>query len=290
MNNNINNYLLNQNDQQQYINPQSFETQNGQTQKMNQFQNQGVFQDQQIRVQFFKNLYCFLFFEFLFNLVMIALGIYTDMIFWLLRLYEICYYDEENYQYCFYGVEPSWLFYVSLFISLILQFMLYFKGNLVRNAPVNYIVLILQIVFFGFTFTTINIFWALRLLPIAVWITWGGTFLIIGVFTILAFLQKREISWQVGAIVILGISLTLFIIWIFTFHYYPLWAKFLSLVVILIYGFYLILETRLMMSQGRFNLYTNDYLIGSLLLNGLMLQPLVRIFEILSNAFGNRSM
>ncbi|CAD8214137.1 unnamed protein product [Paramecium pentaurelia] len=105
------------------------------------------------------------------------------------------------------------------------------------------------------------------------------------------FLGKVKIIpyFIVGTVVILGISLPLIFIWMLTYHYYPLWAKFVCLIVILSYGFYLIFETRLILSQERFNLDTNDYLIGSLLLNGLMLQLLVRIFEILFNAYGRRN-
>ncbi|CAD8093258.1 unnamed protein product [Paramecium primaurelia] len=290
MNNNFNNYLLNQNTQQQYLNPQSFETQNGKPQIMNQFEclqftiflDQGEFQNTIIRAEFIQNMYSFLTIEFFLNLGMISLGLYTRMDLWLVHWKYEC---SEYLKDC---LTPSWLFYVSLIISLILQFTLYFGGNIARKAPINYIVLILYLVFFGFTFTTICIFMELSLRQMGVWVTWGITFLIIASFMIIGFVNKKEVSLKMGAIIIFGISIpfTLFLIF-FTFNH--IWEKCVYGLIIIIYGCYLMLETRLIMSKGRLNLQSNDYLIGSLLLYGLMLQPLVRIFDILLKIFGRSS-
>ncbi|CAD8056019.1 unnamed protein product [Paramecium sonneborni] len=284
MNNNQNLYLLNA--QQQYYNPYSFETQGEQTQELNFFNYQGQFQSSNIRSEFIQNMYTFLAIEFLFNLGMMALGFYTGMGSWLVRLN--CLQDfEEGFE--FYScLTPSWLFYVSLFVSIILQMMLYFGGNFARKDPLNYVVLLLQLIFFGFTFATICIFMVLSLQELVVWITWGLIFIIILIFKILGVLNKKEISLLQGAIIIVGASIPLILILIFL-RYRLIWEKCLSGFIIVIYGIYLMFETRFIMSNKRLNLQLDQYLFGSLLLNGLMFQPLVRIFEMIFFAFGRNN-
>ncbi|CAD8183593.1 unnamed protein product [Paramecium pentaurelia] len=291
----MNNYLLDQNNQQKYLNPQTFETLDGRVQKMNQFEFQDYQKDSQIRVDFFKKMYSFLTFEFLFNFGMIALGFDTDLKELLIHTYYQCY-EQQNYIICDYHNSPAWLFYVSLIISIILQFTLYFGGTIVRKTPVNYIIFILYLVFYGFTLSAISIFMAISQGKLAVWITWTVDLLIILTFTIYGYFKRERFLSQVNiipyfivsAIIIFCIAIPfVFFLIMYNFHY--AWMGFFYGLVSIMYGFYLMLETRSIMRKGGLILQIDDYLAGSLLLYGLMVQPLVRIFELLKETCGNRS-
>ncbi|CAD8182565.1 unnamed protein product [Paramecium octaurelia] len=263
MSNTFNNYLLDQNSSQQNLNPQSFETQNVIALNTIQIESlysifsldQSQFSDSIVRAQFLRNMYSFLTLEFLLNLVMIALAFYTPMGFWLVSINKGCRYEYNEYENC--KLIPSWLFYVSLFTSIVLQFTIYFGGITTRNAPINYLLLVLYLIFYGFTFSTICIFMLISLGQIGVWATWG-----------------------VEAIIIFGTSILLTIILLLATR---IWWVLLTAFISIIYGFYLILEARLIIGTGRLNLQPDEYLVGSLLLYGLILQPLVRIFDIVDS-------
>ncbi|CAD8087760.1 unnamed protein product [Paramecium primaurelia] len=282
----MNNYLLDQNNQQKYLNPQTFETLDGRAQKMNQFEFQDYQKDSQIRVDFFKKMYSFLTFEFLFNFGMIALGFDTDLKELLIHTYYQCY-EQQNYIICDYHNSPAWLFYVSLIISIILQFTLYFGGTIVRKAPVNYIIFILYLVFYGFTFSAISIFMAISQGRLSVWITWTVDLLNnLNIYNL--WVLKKERDFLVNAIIIFCIAIPfVFFLIMYNFHY--AWMGFFYGLVSIMYGFYLMLETRSIMRKGGLILQIDDYLAGSLLLYGLMVQPLVRIFELVKETCGNRS-
>ncbi|CAD8050161.1 unnamed protein product [Paramecium sonneborni] len=137
-NSNQDNYLLNQNTQQRYLNIQSFETQSEQTLKIIDFSYSNEFQDLSGRFDFIKKMYIFLTVEFFINYVFLMLGIYTDMINWLYHLFLVCKF-ENGIEMCEIEFWPTWLFYFSLSISIVLQFILYFGVVFLRQVRTLYI-------------------------------------------------------------------------------------------------------------------------------------------------------
>ncbi|CAD8060761.1 unnamed protein product [Paramecium primaurelia] len=283
-----------QQQQQQYYNPQAFDTQDGKVQKMND--NYGYladFQDAYIRADFVKKVYTLLTLELLITLVMIALGLYTGMAFWLVQLeggfLTECFYSGYGPIICNTGYylypAPTWLFYVSFFAALILQCMLYCGGNIARKAPTNYVVLLLYIIFFGFTLTTFCILMAIYWGQAIVWQAWGITFVIVFALTLYACKTKTDFSFKIGAIFILCPTILMLVImsciWWSAVIYILLCTLF-----IVFYGFYLIWETQLIMGKGKLKLSIDDYVIGSLLLYATIIQLFLRIIEILAIARG----
>ncbi|CAD8091307.1 unnamed protein product [Paramecium primaurelia] len=283
MNSSFNNQSLDQNGQQQYVNQQFFETSGGNTQKITQSQTQDQSDNFQLRAQFFQKMYVCVTIEFAIYLVIISLGFHTNMGTWLITLQEAC---IMLIDYCTYSLAPTVLFYISLIVSLLLQFTLYFS-NCAREAPLKQIVIILYQVSFGLTITTISIFMAISFLEGPVWMIWGNTLLIILMFTIFGCVKQSEITWKIGAIIIVGTTIPIMIILILI-DTSVVWQKIVGAVIVITYGFYLILDTKFMMNKGRINL-ENEYWRGSLLLSGLMFQPLVRIIEYLFDIFRNRN-
>jgi FtsH-binding integral membrane protein len=89
------------------------------------------FADSYVRADFVKKVYTLLTLELGFTLGMIALGLYTGMASWLVSIYDevMCFctvgsigYTKTEYCDCgFYSAPyPTWLFYVSFFVSIIL--------------------------------------------------------------------------------------------------------------------------------------------------------------------------
>ncbi|CAD8192137.1 unnamed protein product [Paramecium pentaurelia] len=123
----------------------------------------------------------------------------------------------------------------------------------------------------------------------------GKTLLIILMFTIFGCVKQSEITWKsiyqsifiIGAIIIVGTTIPIMIILILI-DTSVVWQKIVGAVIVITYGFYLILDTKFMMNKGRINL-ENEFWRGSLLLSGLMFQPLVRIIEYLFDIFKNRN-
>ncbi|CAD8167851.1 unnamed protein product [Paramecium pentaurelia] len=302
MNNNYSqdNYLLNKDTLKQYENPSPFETQDEKAQKMDQFQQYIEFSDDQVRVYFLKKVYILLTIEFFINLGMVALGLYTEMLNWFVNMNFdcwlpgpiVCDYDRfksiqcksNGGASCNIHPTPTWLFYISLIISLILQFTCYFGGQTARKAPLHYVTLILYIIFFGFTLTTICIFMALSLGTITVWLVWGDTFLVIAAMTFYVYVKKSEFPFKDGAILIIStamlmVFIKLLIQFVFVLEYF--YCALFSI----IYGFYLMFETKFIMGKGKQQLTIDNYLIGSLLLYALIIQFLVRIYELLEKVF-----
>ncbi|CAD8166585.1 unnamed protein product [Paramecium octaurelia] len=284
-----------QQQQQQYYNPQAFDTSDGKAQKVNNnIGYLGDFQDSYIRADFVKKVYTLLTMELLITLGMIALGLYTRMINWLVYIevdeFDVCYYQAFGPIRCsgpIYYLQPypTWLFYVSFFIALIMQCALYCGGNLARKAPANYIVLFLYIVFFGFTLTTFCILMALYWGQAIVWQAWGITFMIVFALTLYACKTKTDFSFKIGAIFILCPTMLMLVIMLCIWWSYVVYIMLCTLFIV-IYGFYLIWETQLIMGKGKLKLSIDDYVIGSLLLYATIIQLFLRIIEILAIARG----
>ncbi|CAD8182523.1 unnamed protein product [Paramecium octaurelia] len=274
MNNNSNNDLADQNTSQQSFNIQPLETSKGIAESTNQAIYSADFSDPYVRGEFLKKMYCSLIGQFLYNLFMIILTFYAGLINWLVTEQDC---GERNSEYCV--VTPNWLFYVSLVVSIIFSFAIYFGGSTVRKGPIKYLILIFYPLFYGFTFSAIFAFMIYHMHSMGVWEILTSLFLIL-VFLNIAYCNRREISCICKTIVVIVPPILLAVVFV------PiksvLFGIFLQGTVIsMFYGFYLLLESSFIMDSKRLNLQPEDYQITSLLLNGLIVQPLVRAVDII---------
>ncbi|CAD8085198.1 unnamed protein product [Paramecium primaurelia] len=170
------------------------------------------FQDPQRRVDFVKNMYNFLTLEFFITSLIIALGMETGVMGWLGYEFEECHNYNENDWECIIYIWLSPLFYVSLAISILLQFSLYFVVNTLRKDPFPYTILILQLFFYGFLVTTICIIARFNIGRASILISMGIIFLAIISQTFYLNLNIRDVSFIICAIIIAGITILMLII------------------------------------------------------------------------------
>ncbi|CAK92247.1 unnamed protein product (macronuclear) [Paramecium tetraurelia] len=277
MSNNTNNDLADQNTSQQSFSPQPLETSKGIAENTNQYKYSTDFQDPYVKGLFFKNLYCCLIGQFLYNLLMIILTFSAGMINWLVTEDDCNQRSSREEENCV--VTPKWLFYFSLVVSIILSFTIYFGGSAVRKGPIKILIQIFYPIFYGFTFSSIFAFMIYNMHPLGIWETLSSMFLIL-IFLNIAYCGKREVSCLCKTIIIIVPPILLSVFFLsFKAVLYGIFLE--GTIISMFYGFYLILEASLILKSRRLNLQPEDYQIASLLLNGLLVQPLVRVADII---------
>ncbi|CAD8198573.1 unnamed protein product [Paramecium octaurelia] len=285
MNNTFTNNV-NQSTQQQYLDLQSFETQGQQIQKNIYFEQQDKLDGVSVRINFLKKVLAVLLIEFFITFVIFLIGEFTYLLDVFLEYIIICtYYDkygDETYEHCYYYFAPTWVFYLFLSASMTLQFTLYFGRQSGRQVMHPYLFFFFYQIFFGFTFTVIWTIMNLNINIMAMFVTWGTVALIIFGLMCYVIFEEKDLSFQVGAIMVFVISLFVFIIFVIIDSSDALQFLLYAFISI-IYGLYLVLELRLMLNQNSLKLQIDEYLVLSMLLYALMLQPVVRICEFIYN-------
>ncbi|CAK59215.1 unnamed protein product (macronuclear) [Paramecium tetraurelia] len=257
MNNNFSNNV-NQPTQQQYLNIQSFETQGQQIQKNNYFEQQDKLNDLSIRTNFLKKVFAILLIEFFITYVMFMLVVFTYLFDLFYLIAYICvsdYEDGQKVETCGYYYGPTWVFYFFLSSSMTLQFTHYFGQQSGRQIMHPYLFFFLYQLIYGFTFAII---WAIMGIHINfmgihiyfmfICMTWGTIGLIIFGLMCYVILKEKDLSFQIGAVIVFFITLLAFIFFVIldsSFALQYLLCAFISI----IYGLYLILELRLMIEQ-----------------------------------------
>ncbi|CAD8179773.1 unnamed protein product [Paramecium pentaurelia] len=240
------------------------------------------FYNQQIRADFIMKVYICLTMELTFTFVMVILGLYTNMQYWLVTTgqQKSCYCAFGNFAQCgctyFSHYYPTWLFYVSITVSIILHITVFCGGKRIRKRPWNLIILGLYILFFGFLVTNLCILIAYEFGVGIVWQAIGITFIFVLALTVYQFKTKNCLSYRVGSICLFIPTLAIMLILMGVYSNYAL-SIFLCTLFIIGEGFFLIWETQMIIGDEKLKLTIDDYEIGSLLLYASIIQLIWRI-------------
>lgn len=167
---------------------------------------------------------------------------------------------------------------VAAVLSLVVGITLMCYTSIARKVPTNYILLgvftMAEAYFVGFICMNSEP----RLVLMAASMTLGMTFAL----TVYAFTTKRDFTYAGAALFIAGMALLLLgIFTMFTKNHF-LHVLYSSLAVVL-YGFYLIYDTQLVMGGKRFELDMDDYVIGALILYIDIIEIFIQILKLLSD-------
>ncbi|CAK77922.1 unnamed protein product (macronuclear) [Paramecium tetraurelia] len=244
------------------------------------------FDNTQTRADFILKVYIFLTMELAFTFLLVILGLYTNMQQWLVTT------GQEESCYCAFGsfsqcgctyishYDSTWLFWVSIVFSLILHLILFCGNQRVRQKPWNFIILGLYILFFGFLVTNLCIIIAYEFGVGIVWQAIGITFGFVLALTAYSFKTKTSFTFGIGSIFLLTPTLVLMLILMGVYSQFAL-SIFLCTLLVVGQGFFLIWETKAIIGDGKLKLSIDDYVIGSLLLYGSIIQLLWRIMMLI---------
>lgn len=185
-------------------------------------------------------------------------------------------------------IKNSWTLWVMLVINIVTMIAVFCFRNLARAVPTNYILLSLFTLSEAWLVATVCAAYQQaglgKLVLMAAFMTCGMTIAL----TLYACTTKTDFTMHGGALFIFSCVITLFIIFeLFTSS--PLFHVIVSLAVVVLYGFYLLYDTQLIIGGKTYELSIDDYIIGAIIIYVDIIILFLRILEILAYFFGNRS-
>ncbi|CAD8127674.1 unnamed protein product [Paramecium sonneborni] len=280
-----------------------------QTQQTQQFEVESIENDHQLnyslrRADFISSVYAALVIENFIILGVILLGLFSELQFLLItktsNIKDFCYCETKKASDCdkdclvsqkdSYDIKPTYLFYCFLIIGIILQIWLNYGITYIRKQFWVSQLVLLIITFSGYvlTISTICILIAYNFGIALILVGWLNAFVIIFCFAFYTMKTKSEINYGIGAIFILSPTLLFLITYI---NITPNYAIFFSLnsLIIISFGFFLIWESKKILSQQRtIKLSIIEILIGSELLINFVNQGFFRAIEMIKNIRKNK--
>ena len=168
------------------------------------------------------------------------------------------------------------LFWLTIFLIIIIPFIIICCPNVMRKTPINYIIL------FIFTFSESYIvgficsYYSAKIVFMATFMTFTMVFTL----TIYAITTKNDFTMQGGLLFILGSVFALFIIFGF-FTNNKIFHVILSLAGVLLFSFYLIYDTQLIIGNRKELIEVDDYILGSFILYTDIIYIFTRLLQIL---------
>ena len=168
------------------------------------------------------------------------------------------------------------LFWLTIFLIIIIPFIIICCPNVMRKTPINYIIL------FIFTFSESYIvgficsYYSAKIVFMATFMTFTMVFTL----TIYAITTKNDFTMQGGLLFILGSVFALFIIFGF-FTNNKIFHVILSLAGVILFSFYLIYDTQLIIGNRKELIEVDDYILGSFILYTDIIYIFTRLLQIL---------
>ena len=200
----------------------------------------------------------------------------------LLATFLTCYFSMSTPKFQEFQIHNTGIFYFAVAITIILPIVLMCNKQLARQVPINYVILFLFT--FGESYlVSINCaFYDPKIVSMAALLTMGITFSL----TLYAMTTKRDITYFGGLICMLGAGL-----FCASLARIFIRSEFLEITVALggaiIYGFYLIYDTQLIMGGKRGALQIDDYIFGALMLYLDIVVMFLKILKILQKLSEN---
>jgi len=178
-------------------------------------------------------------------------------------------------------------FWVAVSINLITMILVFCCRKLASKVPANYFMLSLFTLSEAYMVSSVCAAYQeagmARLVIMAAVMTAAMTFAL----TLYACTTKTDVTMYGGILFILGCAIFLFSIFEF-FTGNPTLHILVSVLAVIVYGFYLIYDTQLIMGGGTYELGLDDYIIAAIIIYIDIIVLFIRILQILTELLGKQ--
>ncbi|CAK71146.1 unnamed protein product (macronuclear) [Paramecium tetraurelia] len=227
--------------------------------------------DENVRIQFIRKVYLILSFQLLFTTI-------------------FCTFSYFSTGFAVYQLQNTWLFYVLLIVGLICEISLICCKNVSRKVPNNYIILGV------FTFCESWIVSYSCSIAYLIYPENGGQLVLIAAvltlaitisLTLYAFTTKSDITMAGGSLFIFSAVLLVLGLLCLIFN-----SKIIHMIYIgglaILYGFYLIYDTQLLMGNKEYSYSIDDYIVAALQLYIDIIMLFLQLLQLLLELFGKK--
>lgn len=169
-----------------------------------------------------------------------------------------------------------WLFWTAFTLMIVLAIVLLCARSLARKVPVNYILLLLFTLSEAYMVASITAFYDPQIVFAAISMTAG---IVVGL-TVYAMFTRGDITYVIGFIMFFCVTMILSLFFMLFWSFKAANTLLCALGVIL-YGFYLIYDTRLIMGQSSWKLQIDEYIVGAMILYIDIIMIFLRILALL---------
>ena len=155
-----------------------------------------------------------------------------------------------------------WLFWTAMITTVVIMLTLFCCTHTAKKVPVNYILLMVFTLCESFLLAMICSFYTALSVLFAAGLTVGITLAL----TAYAFYTKHDYTVFGGALTVISFAIMLLILSQMLFTFPAWWHPFVSAILVIVYGFYLIFDTQLIAGKGQYALSYDDYIIGALII------------------------
>jgi len=177
-------------------------------------------------------------------------------------------------------LENWWMFFPVLFVLIGTEFAMICSRKLARKVPINYILLFLFTVCETYFVVNICVYYTANDVIAAAGVTAA---MVLGL-TVYAFKTKTDFTYMGGLLFVLGFSLLFMLMFAFLLPQSSVLYTIICVLVICMFGLYLIFDTQRIVGKGRFKLSVDDYILGALVLYA----DIITIFIYILALFGGR--
>lgn len=212
--------------------------------------------------------------------------VYGILCFQLLLTTLICVISMVSDSFARFQFENYGLMIATCVLSFVIMIAIVCFKSVARTVPTNYICLIIftlcEAYMISFICASVG---EPKIVVIAAAMTLGMTLSL----TVYACVTKKDFTYLGGTLFILATALIMFGIFMGIFHAWnkPLYVMYCAFGVIL-YGYYLIYDTQLIMGGKRHELELDDYVIGAIIIYLDVIIIFLKLLEILSILFGKK--
>ena len=217
-----------------------------------------LFEDPDERIGFIKKVYGLLSAELLFTVLFVMLPVFSE--------------GTRNFM-----RTQWWLYIVMGCVLLITMLVLFCSRKIARTVPDNYIVLSIFTGSFAYCVAAITAFCD----PYTVLAAMVVTAAVVLTLTVYAFTTKRDFTYGSGLLMMICLSLIMSVFLIFVWRQPASYSIYLVLIIML-YGLFLIHDTQLIMGGRRYRLEIDEYVFASVLLYTDIIYMFLKILELMS--------
>ncbi|EGR33864.1 nmda receptor glutamate-binding chain, putative [Ichthyophthirius multifiliis] len=236
------------------------------------YDNSSLFENPNIKLSFIRKVYSILFYQ----LFLTALMVYASMVY-----PEYAAFQMQNYV----------LFIFQSFISVSILIAIFCNNDIARQVPLNYFLLLIFTLSQGYIvrrwqinvkinqkFFCIqnNIIFLKRVIMAGL-----NTLAIVFLLTIYAYYSKTDYT-VCGATLFMLVSVCFFCSWIVYFYDYESYNILIVVISAMIYGYYIIYDTQLIMKNNIYCLKIDDYILGTIILYIDIIRLFLRILKLLA--------
>ena len=180
--------------------------------------------------------------------------------------------------------QTFYLFYPALFLQLFIWCTLVCCIHTARKVPMNYILCTVFTLCWTYMIAFICSFYDPQLVLMCTLMTAVLT-ITLSVFACVTSLDMTEMCgpffcW--GLLLIFTISMLMSVLSMVVFTFTETWYPFAAGFALIVYGIYLMIDTQLIIGQGRYKLSIDDYIIGSIILYMDIIMIFLKLLEIFS--------